>query len=243
MRLLVTRPEPDNGRTAARLRERGHDVLLAPMLRAEPLPFALPPGPFAGVVLTSANAARAVAGHPALPELVTLPIFVVGDRTATAARAVGFTRIVSADGEQDALTRVIAAHFAAQQLHHSLLYLAGEDRAGDLAAALQPAGILLQTIVVYRAARAAAFPPAAAEDLRVGAVDGVLHYSRRSAEAYLACARAGGFLAAALAPHHYCLSPAVAGPLLAAGGRCAVAAHPDEPALLELLPPPAATRA
>ena len=38
MRLLVTRPEPDNERTAAALREKGHDVLLAPMLRIEPVP-------------------------------------------------------------------------------------------------------------------------------------------------------------------------------------------------------------
>ncbi|MCC6775932.1 MAG: uroporphyrinogen-III synthase [Hyphomicrobiales bacterium] len=243
MRLLVTRPEPDNGRTAERLRQRGHEVLLAPMLHAEPLPFTLPPGSFAGVVLTSANAVRAVAGHPALAELVTLPAFVVGGRTAMAARAAGFTRIVSADGDQEALARAIAAHFAAQQLQHSLLYLAGEDLAGDLAAALQPAGISLRTIVVYRAAQAAAFPPAEAEALRAGMIDGVVHYSRRSAEAYLACARAGGLLPAALAPHHYCLSAAVAAPIVAAGGCCDVAGHPDEPALLALLPPSAAKRA
>ena len=35
MRLLVTRPEPDNERTAAALRAQGHEVVLAPLLRIE----------------------------------------------------------------------------------------------------------------------------------------------------------------------------------------------------------------
>ena len=35
MRLLITRPEPDNERTAAVLRAQGHDVLLAPLLHIE----------------------------------------------------------------------------------------------------------------------------------------------------------------------------------------------------------------
>ena len=35
MRLLVTRPEPDNERTAAALRAQGHEVLLAPLLHIE----------------------------------------------------------------------------------------------------------------------------------------------------------------------------------------------------------------
>ena len=38
MRLLITRPEPDNERTAAVLRAQGHDVLLAPLLHIEASP-------------------------------------------------------------------------------------------------------------------------------------------------------------------------------------------------------------
>jgi uroporphyrinogen-III synthase len=232
VRLLVTRPEPDNARTAAHLRALDHDVLLAPMLRTEPVAFELPKVALAGVVLTSANAARVVADHPARAALSRLPVFTVGGRTADAARAAGFTQVHSADGDQDDLVRLIAR----QHPDRSLLYLAGEDRAADLAAALRPAGIVLHTVVVYRALMASAFPPETAAALRVGVLHGVLHYSRRSSEAYLACARAAGLLAEALAPVHYCLSAEVARPLAAAGGRCAVAARPDEPALFGLLP-------
>ena len=68
------------------------------------------------------------------------------------------------------------------------------------------------------------------------AIDGVLHYSRRSAEAYLAAARQAGLLEAALNnPVHYCLSARVAEPLrLAGAARLRIAARPDEAALLDL---------
>src|SRR5947209_250139 len=84
MRLLVTRPEPDGERTAAALRARGHEVTLAPLLRIEPVAFDLPQQSFAAVVLTSANAARALAGHPARAALTALPALVVGGRSAEA---------------------------------------------------------------------------------------------------------------------------------------------------------------
>jgi len=38
MRLLVTRPEPDNERTAAALRSMGHAVVLSPLLHIETVP-------------------------------------------------------------------------------------------------------------------------------------------------------------------------------------------------------------
>ena len=39
MAILVTRPHPDDDSTAASLRARGFEVLLAPMLRFEPVAF------------------------------------------------------------------------------------------------------------------------------------------------------------------------------------------------------------
>ena len=45
----------------------------------------------------------------------------------------------------------------------------------------------------------------------------MLHFSRRSAEAYVDAARAAGLLANALKPIHFCLSAQVAEPLAQAG--------------------------
>ena len=42
MTILVTRPHPDNDTTVATLRDRGFEALSAPLLRFEPLPYALP---------------------------------------------------------------------------------------------------------------------------------------------------------------------------------------------------------
>jgi uroporphyrinogen-III synthase len=233
VRLLVTRPQPDGERTAAALRARGHDVVVAPLMRIEPVDFELPPERLRAVVLTSANAARAVAGHSRHDELTALTAFTVGRQTARAARAAGFHRIRSADGDRDDLVGLLRAECAGAP--GTLLYLAGEDRAGDLAAELAKAGIPLVTVVAYRAVKAEQFPPAVAAALAERSLDGVLHFSRRSAESYLACAARAGVEEAALEPVHLCLSAQVAEPLAAAGAAAIrIAPRPDEAAIIEL---------
>jgi uroporphyrinogen-III synthase len=232
VRLLVTRPEPDGERTAAFLRARGHEVLLAPLLRIEAVEFELPGKPLSAVVMTSANAARAIARHPRREALTALAAFTVGRGTAEAARAAGFREVHSADGDKDDLAALIRARCGQQSA--PLLYLAGEDRAGDLTAG----GMPMLTAVVYRAVKVERFSPAVASALRQGALDGVLHFSRRSAQAYFDCAARAGILERALAPVQFCLSRQVAQPLAAAGAAAIrVAAAPDETAMLDLVGP------
>ena len=240
MRLLVTRPEPDGARTAQALRARGHAVVLAPLLRTETIAFVLPEQAFSAVVLTSANAARAIADHPGRAQLTALTAFTVGRRTAEAARGLGFREVHSADGDKGDLVELLRAdRLRTQSATHGapLLYLAGEDRAGDLAQGdLAQGGLPVRTVVVYRAVKAAHFPPEVAAALARGAIDGVLHFSARSAAAYLDCAAHDAIREAALTPVHYCLSRQVAAPLTAAGAAAVrIAARPDEAALLELV--------
>jgi uroporphyrinogen-III synthase len=233
VRLLVTRPEPDGERTAATLRARGHEVLVAALMQIEAAPDAdLGAGPWGGVILTSANAVRAIERHVRRAELWTFPVFAVGRRTAEAAHAAGFARITSADGDARDLVRLILAGDRAP-----LLYLAGEDRAADIPGELAAHGVRVETAVVYRAVEAQALAPAAAAALRAASLDGVLHFSQRTAAIYLDCARRAGLLVRALAPSHYCLSEQVAEPLKAAGAaRIAIAARPEEAALIALVP-------
>ena len=230
MRILLTRPEPDNARSAAQLRARGHDVILAPLLRGETLAADFD-GPFAGVLMTSANAARAVVGHPRFAALSRLPALTVGDHSAEVARAVGFAEVVSAQGALDDLVRLAVARFA----HARLLYLAGEDRAGDLAAELAKRGITVETAVVYRAVTATALPREVTQALGANQLDAVLHYSRRSAATLLHLAGEVGAVNTLLGLAHYCLSDAVAVPLRQAGaGRIAIAPDPSESSLFGL---------
>jgi uroporphyrinogen-III synthase len=230
MRVLVTRPEPDAERTAALLRARGCEVMLAPLLRLETIAAPLNDGPWHALVLTSVNAVRAIAAHPQLPSLLDIPAYAVGGRTADAAFALGFENVLSAEGDVKDLARVIRTHLRSDA---RLLHLAGVDRSGDLAGDLAISGINLSTAVIYRAA-AGELAAEARAALLAGQIDGVLHFSRRSAQIYLD--RAADILAQALAPLHYCLSRQVADPLAAAGAaQVRIASRPTEADLVDLV--------
>lgn len=230
MRFLVTRPEPDARRTAAALRDRGHVVHVAPLMQVEPVAGAAI-GAGTAIMVTSANAAAAVAAHRQHAALCRLPVFAVGARSAQAMRAAGFADVTSADGNAGDLARLVAARLPARG---ALLYLAGADRAGDLAGDLRAMGFAVETVVVYRAVAVTRWPRAAAEALADG-LHGVLHFSRRSAAAYVDAARLAGQLAGALEPAQFCLANSIAEPLQRAGAaNVHIARAPTEAALLEL---------
>jgi uroporphyrinogen-III synthase len=236
MRLLVTRPEPDAERTAAELRRRGHTVITAPLLRIEPVDNAeIGPGPFAAVLVTSANAASAIVRRQRFAQLRALPVLAVGERSAQAMRAVGFADVTSADGDVAGLARLAGERF---KRGASLLYLAGADRAGDLAGMLSGRGLAVRTIVIYRAIAITSISPGAVAAMADG-LDGVLHFSRRSAEAFVDAARAAGLDEAALKkPIHFCMSARVAEPLAQAGAAdLRVPDVPTEAALMAFIPP------
>lgn len=233
VRLLVTRPQVDAERTAAALRAMGHSVVVVPLLRVEALSDAeIGNGPWAGILVTSANAAQAIARHKTLPDLLRVPVIAAGDRSADAMRTAGFADVVSAAGGEKELVRAAAQHFRAGA---SLLYLAGADRSGDVAGDLQARSIAVHTVVVYRAVPVAALPQAAAEALEHG-IDGVLHFSRRSAATYVDVIVAARLREPALEkPVHFCLSSQVAEPFAQAGAhQIRIAAEPTETALIAL---------
>jgi uroporphyrinogen-III synthase len=255
VRLLVTRPEPECERTAASLRERGHKVFLLPLLRIERIPDAgLGPGPWAAVLFTSGNAVKAITAHRRFGELAGLPTYVVGRRTEAAAAAAGFVSIVSADGDLDDLARLIASappdgnlsgsrvgrnhatSTSPSRMNLPLLYCAGEDRAGDLGRALQASGLRVETATVYRAAMVTDLTPDVRAAFASGEIDAVLHYSARSAAAFVAAATAAGVRDLSIRTTHLCLSDQVAAPLAAAGADAIeVAGEPNEQALLALV--------
>jgi uroporphyrinogen-III synthase len=235
VRILITRPVDEAQRTASRLRALGHDTLVAPVLRIEPLPdAAIPEGPWGGVLMTSGNAARGLMTHARWHELTKLPAFAVGRQTAEAARLAGFANIDSSDGDSGDLVRLVSARVTDRSL--PLLYLAGSDIARDLAGDLSGRGLKVETVVLYRASAADAFADDVGLAIRAGNVDGVLHYSRRSTAIFVECARTGGLLREIKALSHACLSDRAAEPLRqidAADIR--IARRPDEEALIDLL--------
>jgi uroporphyrinogen-III synthase len=66
-----------------------------------------------------------------------------------------------------------------------------------------------------------------------------LHYSARTAGAFIAAAQAAGIMDSAIKLRHFCLSAQVAAPLAAAGAAAVeIAAAPNEVALFALIDMP-----
>ena len=239
MAVLVTRPLPDGEATAASLRARGFAALSAPMLRFEPLPFHDDEDvQYGAVVATSANALRGIESQLAGSALLKLPLFAVGEHTAAAARQAGFTSVAIASGDAGTLRDLVAESVKSKMLKKAspLLYLAGADLARDLAGELGEKGFSVVTQTTYKMVPAKHLPREVCDAFVAGEIEAVLHYSRRSARAFLEAARDGGVEISALALPQCCISAAVASIVREAGaGQVAVAASPDENALFEAL--------
>jgi uroporphyrinogen-III synthase len=246
MAVLVTRPHPDDEATAALLRARGFEALRAPMLRFEPV--AVDDDVFheeldgryryGGVIVTSANAVRGVESNLKIRKFLKLPLFAVGEHSASAARDIGFENVIQASGDAASLRDLVLASVKAKTLKKTspLLYLAGADLARDLAGELGERGFTVITCTTYRMLPVTSLPRETAEAFGAHKIDAVLHYSRRSARAFLEATRAAGVEISALAIPQCCISSAVAMVLRDAGApQVMVAATPDENALFEAL--------
>ena len=239
MAVLVTRPHPDDETTAASLRARGFDVLRAPMLRFEPVAFHEDMNArYSAVIVTSANALRGIEPHLKGHRMLELPLYAVGEHTAAAARRAGFTHVVSANGDAANLRDLVLASLKAKELKKAstLLYLAGAEIARDLASELEESGFRVVTQTTYKMIAVKSLPREACDAFAANQVEAVLHYSQRSARAFLDAARAAGVEISALAIPQCCISAAVASVVRDAGAtQVVVAATPDENALFEAL--------
>lgn len=119
--IAVLRPDPGNGRTAAAIEAAGRVAIRLPLFAVRPIDWQPPDAAdHDALILTSANAVRHAGSG--LAGLAALPAYVVGARTAAAARSAGLC--VAATGATDAqdLARLAAAAGICRALH-----LAGRD--------------------------------------------------------------------------------------------------------------------
>jgi len=237
MRLLVTRPEPDAGREAEALAARGHEAVLAPLLKIEftrdvPLDFA----GVQAIIVTSRNALRA---RRELPDARKLPLFAVGEATARAARDIGFANVTTGPGTAEELAELIAATL--EPKHGPLVHLAGETLAFDLKSRLEAKGFTLCQPVLYRARPAEQLPAQALSLLKSGKVDGAILLSPRTARTFALLIDKHGVVTQGRRLVCYCLSQAVAEVLSVLGFEVRVAARPREEEVLALVDSEAAS--
>jgi len=225
LRLLVTRPEPDADETAAALMAMGHEVLRQPMLRMTFFdPPAVLPDP-AALVATSRNGVRALIAWPAAAAWFARPVFVTGEGTARTAMEAGFSDVRPGGADAAALADRIVADFPKRL--GPILYAAARDRTGALAGGLTAAGYDVRTIIAYAAETVRQLDMPVISALRAGSVDGILFFSRRTAEAFRAAIEAAGLEGTLSGVAGYALSERVAEPLRPIFTVLRVADRPD----------------
>jgi uroporphyrinogen-III synthase len=230
MRVLVTRPADDAEDTAALLRERGHEPLVAPLLSVRYHDgHALHLDGIQAILATSANGVRAFARRTSRRDL---SVFAVGSQTSEAARAAGFADVRNADGDAQALGRAVLGWARPQD--GALLHAAGAEAEGRLAAQLRAAGFTVRTEVLYDVPALAEFPQAARIALEQGRLDAVLLYSARSAQSFAGCIAKAGLQSACARLIACCISETAAKPLAGLDFKAVrIAARPNQAALLD----------
>ena len=233
-RVLVTRPEPGAGRTAARLVAQDFQPFVLPLTEILPLQPALPAGDVAALVVSSANAIRSAPAR-LVSHLSERPVFTVGDETAAAARAAGFPDVLSSAGSAADLARDVTASVPAKA---RVAYLCGRVRLDALEAELAAGGFDVVSVETYDTAERV---PNAKELQALdagGPVAAALVYSAKGAACLtrLVSSRTGTIFRDTA---FICISPRVARELAAVASGSVVAGEtPDEDAMFELLAGP-----
>ncbi|NWH09068.1 MAG: uroporphyrinogen-III synthase [Alphaproteobacteria bacterium] len=207
----MTRPQAESEALAAQLRARGHAVIIAPLSEIVWRPVSLPDlATFQATLITSANGARALARLvPAGPVLT--PVYAVGEASAAAARAEGFRVAGVAQSSVQSLGALLAHQLAPAA--GPLLYLSGEEVAGNLAADLGARGFRVTRVAAYAAQAAPTLPAPARDALASGALDGILFLSPRAARIFHGIVTREGLAAALQGVTGFCLSAAIAAAL------------------------------
>lgn len=237
MLLIVTRPARDAAPLEAALAARGHAALSAPLLDIR---FAdgvdIPLLPWQAVAITSANGARALARHSAMPRLRTKTAVVVGPASAAAASEAGFTRVEAAGGDVSSLVAWIADRLDPSA--GPILYASGSITSGDLEGSLAASGFEVRRAVLYDARPAERLPEGCLAAIASGEAGGVLLFSPRTAKIWISLLRRHRLLERDGGLKHYCLSENVAAVVREALGAAAaveIASHPEETSMLDLI--------
>ncbi len=229
-RVLVLRAREDAARTAEKLRAMGVTSVLSSVLEIVPTGAKIPQTEYDAALVSSAKGIELCDDDT--EAFKTLPFHAVGAKTADAARAHGWRPDIVA-GSAEAILPLLLARYPRPA---RFLYLAGCDRQPTLEAGLRASGHQISAVEIYAARAATTLAPEAVAALAANKIDAALHYSRRSAEIFLALAQALGIIEQLRIVSHFTLSEEVATPLLREGfANVSVAEQPDEEHLLKLL--------
>ena len=146
--VLVTRAEPGLSRSVAALREAGFDPISLPLFEVIDTGAPVLESPDQNFIFTSANAPEILRRRNWCPPNPNACAWCVGDRTAQAARDIGFVNVRSASGGGSRLVQQISefGYRTGSRFH----YLTTPDRSYDIAGALVACGYDVGITEIYR---------------------------------------------------------------------------------------------
>ena len=229
MIILVTRPEQDQQQTRDGLRAIEAQALACPLMDRVRLPVGIPDRNWQGLIVTSRNGLRILSDEE-LERLRPLPLFCVGGRTRALAEMLGFGHIVAVAPTVSALATMMEAQIAPDA--GPLLYLSAKHRSGDLAAQLEKYGLEVCLVALYDMVARERLSEEVVAAVQEHRLDGVLLYSKRSAQILLALLAQHDLEEAMQRVVIYCLSSQVAEAVSGHGYQICVSEAPDEATLL-----------
>ncbi len=147
MRVLITRAEPAASRSARKLEALGFEAIVVPLFEICDTGNELPEKSYDGVVFTSSNAAVVLAERGWHSDSISNVAYCVGENTATAASALGFGDVISAEGGGRALAKLILMQMG--NAPKRLLYPAPTKRAFDLVSEMKTGGAHVDMVEIY----------------------------------------------------------------------------------------------
>ncbi len=204
--ILITRGREDASPLAKILRELGFKPIVDPLFEVEIKNNSrLELEGVQALLMTSANGVRAFAQRSAVRNL---PICAVGDATAQTAKEIGFSLILSAQGNVLDLARLVSKSFFPNG--GALFHSTGTHVAGDLGRRLKKYGFNYRRQVLYQVTEKGNFSKSTISAFAKRKILYILLYSPRTAEIFKRLARDSGIDKGLAETSVVCLSEAVA---------------------------------
>lgn len=184
--VLVTRLMPFAGSLIDSLEQHGYEVIHESLLSIEPLYCRRPEIPIAGkpvVAITSRVTLDILKQRPdEIDDLLSVPCYCVGDKTADDARKLGFTNVISAQGNGKALASLIMDN---ERSKCPVLHIGGEDVSPDPQMLLNESGWQVVHWPLYKAIEIQDLSEHLINDIKRSELNVVLLYSVRAAQIFV----------------------------------------------------------
>ncbi len=202
--VLIIRPQTEAQSLAHCLKQKNIHSTLYPLFKPHFLPFPDLGTPQA-FIITSKNALYSL---EAREDLKQIPLFVVGDQTASLAQEMGFTTVFRGSGTSQDLVGVILSQ--ADPKKGPLIHLSGEKVTGRLVETLNAHGFDARRQIVYKIEDASELPVSLIEDIQNKTLTHVMFFSPRTTTVFVNLLKKGKLEGSTSHMTSLCLSENVA---------------------------------